>query len=101
MYEQRACNAAWLRQVGMRDIIGNYHHFDFLTKRARFLRCKTEVKPVAGVVLDNQDTACPASDRHDSRQHRIDAGRSKHLSADRRGQHALADKTRMSRLMSR
>ena len=52
--EERAGDAAGLRQVGQRDVVVDDDHRDLEAEGARPLGGEAEVQPVAGVVLDDR-----------------------------------------------
>ena len=101
VHEQRTGDTARLRQVRQGNVVIDNHHVDLQSEGAGPLGRKTKVQPVAGVVLDDQQAAGLAGDGQNARQHGIHGGRCKHLAADGRREHALADETCMAWLMTR
>ena len=99
--KQRARHAARLQHARNGDVIGHHHHFNFPAKRPGFFRRKAEVQPVAGIVLDDEQTAALAGDRENARQYGVDTRRRKNFAAHRRGEHAAPHEPRMGRLMAR
>jgi hypothetical protein len=71
-----------------------------LSPSARAFGGESEIEPVAGVVLDDQQRALVAGHREQCREHRIRAGRREHVAAHRGGQHALADEAGMGGLVA-
>ena len=98
--EERAGDAAGLRQVGQRDVVVDDDHRDLEAEGAGPLGGEAEVQPVAGVVLDDQQAPGRAGDGEDAGEHRVDRGRGEDVAADRGGQHAAADEAGMRRLVA-
>ena len=100
MHQNRPGDAARMFVVRQRNIIANDQHFNVIAHAARLLRREAEVQAIAGIVLDDQQTARVAGYRLDGGQHRIDARRGKQVAADGGGQHAFTDKARVGRLVT-
>ena len=58
------------------------------------------VKPIAGVVFDDQQAARLAGHRLNGGKHRVDARRGEQIAADRGGQHAFTNKADVRRFMA-
>ena len=101
MDEEHTGHAARLGNVGNGNVIADNHHLDFFPKAAGPFCRKAEIKPVARVVWNDEKAAGFSGHGEDRRQNRIKARRGKHFAADRRRQHALADKAGVGRFMAR
>ncbi|GMB80062.1 hypothetical protein NN6n1_08440 [Shinella zoogloeoides] len=99
--EERAGDAARLRQVRQGDVVVDDDHGDVEPLRPRPLGGEAEVQAVAGIVFDDQQAAGRSRHGKDAGQHRIDARRGKDIAADRGRQHAAPDEARMGRLVAR
>ena len=100
MHEERAGDAAGLRQIGQGDVVVDDHHADIEPEGAGALGREAEVQPVARVVLDDQQAAQRTGDCKDCCQDRIDARRGEDITTDGRRQHAMPDEAGMGRFMA-
>ncbi len=100
MNQDSARNPARMLVIRQGDIVADNQHFDVIAKATRFFGGETEVKTVAGVIFNDQQTACFASYRLDCGQHGIYARGRKHVATDCRGQHPFADKANVSGFVS-
>ncbi len=100
VHEERAGDAARLRQIRQRDVVIDDNHLNLDAEGAGALGGEAEIQTVAGVVLDDEKAARFARDSQDTGKNSIHRRRGEHLAADGCRQHALADEARMGRLVT-
>ena len=82
------------------NIVVYHHHADIETEGPRPFGGKTEIQPVAGIVLDDEKAARRSGDRQNTGKYSVNAGRGKNVATDGGRQHARTDKASMGRLMT-
>ena len=100
MHKNSPGDTARLFVIRQRNIVADDQHLYVIAKTARFLRREAEVKPIAGVVFNDQQTARLAGHRLNRGEYRIDARRGEQIAADRGGQHAFTNKADVRRFMA-
>ena len=104
VHQHRAGNPAASRRLdgsAQRHVVRHHDDLGRDAGRARHLRRKAEVQPVAGVVLDDQHHASRTGRGLDRGEHGVNGGRGEHIADDRRVQHAGADIAGVRRLVPR
>ena len=100
MHQNGPGDAARLFVIRQRNIVADDQHLHVVAESARFLRRQTEVKPIAGVVFDDQQAARLAGHCLNGGEHRVDARRGEQIAADRGGQHTFTNKADVRRFMA-
>ena len=101
VHEEGSGDAARPGEIVERDVVGDDDHLDFQTVRARPFRRKAEIQTIAGVVLDDQQTAAPPGYRDNRRIDRMNGRRREYVAADCGRQRAASDETGVRGLVSR
>ena len=79
MHQNGPGDAARLFVIRQRNIVADDQHLHVVAESARFPRRQTEVKPIAGVVFDDQQAARLAGHCLNGGEHRVDARRGERI----------------------